>query len=271
MTESDATIARVAVKIPDFISSDPELWFAMVEGSFASAGVTVDSTKFGYVVGALPPKYAIEVKDIIMTPPSDSKYAKIKQELIRRLSASQEEKTRQLLERVEIGDRKPSQFLRHLQSLADSSVPETLLKTLWMGRLPKGIQVALAIVKDSKLEDLAVHADNIADASGPSLPQIAETSRDDTFEAMLNLKLSQLSLSINQEIATLRSEVAAINNRSSRSPDSKPSTYRSRSRSRSRTLHGADGLCWYHWRYGTQSRKCKEPCTYKSGNGTGHH
>ncbi|KAL4135064.1 hypothetical protein QTP88_006725 [Uroleucon formosanum] len=210
MTESDATIARVAVKIPDFISSDPELWFAMVEGSFASAGVTVDSTKFGYVVGALPPKYAIEVKDIIMTPPSDSKYAKIKQELIRRLSASQEEKTRQLLERVEIGDRKPSQFLRHLQSLADSSVPETLLKTLWMGRLPKGIQVALAIVKDSKLEDLAVHADNIADASGPSLPQIAETSRDDTFEAMLNLKLSQLSLSINQEIATLRNGLTQL-------------------------------------------------------------
>jgi hypothetical protein len=72
MAETDATIARVAVKIPDFTSSDLELWFAMVEGSFTSAGVTIDSTKFGYVVGALPPKYAVEVKDIIMTPPSDT-------------------------------------------------------------------------------------------------------------------------------------------------------------------------------------------------------
>jgi len=98
----------------------------MVEGSFASAGVTVDSTEFGYVVRALPPKYAVEVKDIIMTQPSDSRYAKIKQKLIRRLSASQEEKTRQLLERVEIGDRKPSQFLRHLQSLTVSQ-EESLL------------------------------------------------------------------------------------------------------------------------------------------------
>lgn len=80
MAEIDASVARVAVKIPDFISTDPELWFAMVEGSFASAGVTVESTKFGYIVGVLPPKYAVEVKDIIMTPPSDSKYAKIKQE-----------------------------------------------------------------------------------------------------------------------------------------------------------------------------------------------
>ncbi|XP_025407755.1 uncharacterized protein LOC112681688 [Sipha flava] len=150
MAETDATIDRVAVKIPDLISSDPELWFAMVEGSFA-----------------------------------------------RMTSRNSEEKTRQLLERVEIGDRKPSQFLRHLQNLADSSVPETLLKTLWIGHLPKSIQVALAIVKDSKLEELALHADNIADASGPLLPQIAETSRSDTFEAMLNLKISQLTLSIN--------------------------------------------------------------------------
>jgi hypothetical protein len=72
MAETDAMIAQVAVKIPDFISLDPELWFAIVEGSFAGAGVTADSTKFGYVVGALPPKYAVEVKDIIMTPPSDT-------------------------------------------------------------------------------------------------------------------------------------------------------------------------------------------------------
>lgn len=110
-----------------------------------------------------------------------------------------------------------------------------------------------------------------ADASGHLLPQVAETSRSDTLEAMLNFKISQLSLSINQEIATLRSEVAAINTRPSRNPDLKPSTYRSRFRSRSRTLHGADGLCWYHWHYGSQSRKFKEPCTYKSGYGTGHH
>ncbi|KAL4084480.1 hypothetical protein QTP88_028293 [Uroleucon formosanum] len=187
----------------------------MVEGSFTSAGITADSTKFEYVIGALPPKYAVHIKDIIMTPPSNSKYVKIKQDLIKRLSASQEEKTRQLLERVEIVDLKSSQFLHHLQSLADSSVPETLLRTLWMGRLPKSIQVALAIVKDNKLEYLAVHADNIADASGPLLPQIAETSRSDTIEAMFNLKISQLTLRIHQGIATLRSEVAAINTRPS--------------------------------------------------------
>jgi len=130
MESNESTIARVAVKIPEFISLDPELWFAMVEGIFANASIKTDSTKFGFVVGALPPKYAVEVKNIIMTPPLEDKYVKIKHELIKRLSASQEEKNRQLLERVEIRDRKPPQFIRHIKSLADVSVPETLLKTI---------------------------------------------------------------------------------------------------------------------------------------------
>ncbi len=266
MENNESSVARVAVKIPEFISSDPELWFAMVEGSFASAGIKIDSTKFGYVVGALPPKYAVEVKDIIMAPPSENRYVKIKQELVKRLSASQEEKTRQLLERVEMGDRKPSQFLRHLQSLADTSIPETLLKTLWMGRLPKSIQVALAIVKDCKLEDLAAHADNIADASGPMLPQIAESTVSNTLEATLNLKLSQLALGINQEITALRKEIAEINTRPARGRSPDPSAHRSRSRSRSRNSHGVNGICWYHWRFGSNSQKCVKPCTYKSEN-----
>jgi hypothetical protein len=37
----------------------------MVEGSSVNAGVTIDSTNFRYVVGTLPPKYGVEVKDIL--------------------------------------------------------------------------------------------------------------------------------------------------------------------------------------------------------------
>lgn len=105
---------------------------------------------------------------------------------------------------MEIGDRKPSQFLCPLQSLADSSIPETLLKTLWMSRLRKSIQVAITIVKYSKLEELSAHADNIADASDATQPHIAKTTTSDTSEAVLNLKISQLALGINREIITLR-------------------------------------------------------------------
>ncbi|KAL1454511.1 hypothetical protein WDU94_010750 [Cyamophila willieti] len=67
-------VARIAVKIPEFIAADPELWFAMVDGSFTGSSITTESTKFGYIIAALPARYASEVKDIIMKPPTDNPY-----------------------------------------------------------------------------------------------------------------------------------------------------------------------------------------------------
>ncbi|KAJ8914236.1 hypothetical protein NQ315_003601, partial [Exocentrus adspersus] len=59
------------VRIPPFIASDPELWFSLLEGSFDAAGITQDSTKYGYAVGGLEAKYAVEVRDIIVKPKNE--------------------------------------------------------------------------------------------------------------------------------------------------------------------------------------------------------
>lgn len=264
MAEEEKQISRMAARMPEFLATDPELWFAMAEGSFASAGVTGDRIKFGHIVGALPAKFACEVKDVIMRPPPAGAYDRIKYELIRRLSPSQEEKTRRLLESEEIGDRKPSQFLRQLKDLAGNSVPDTLMKILWLGRLPRHIQVALTIVKDNSLDDLAAHADNLAEASRIPASQIAETKKSATMiEDMVNLKVAQLTLEQNQEIATLRAEVAAFRNRSGQSQS------RDRSRSRDRSKRRRNILCWYHQRFGNRATRCSKPCDFNQGNGRG--
>ncbi|XP_029162611.1 uncharacterized protein LOC114934136 [Nylanderia fulva] len=83
-----------------------------------AAGITVDATKFGYALTSIGPNYTAEVRDIIMNPPAEHAYETLKTELVKRLSLSQEHKTWRLLEHEEIGDRKPSQFLRHLRGLA---------------------------------------------------------------------------------------------------------------------------------------------------------
>ncbi|XP_044757823.1 uncharacterized protein LOC123315977 [Coccinella septempunctata] len=240
MEQEAAQVSRVAVRMPEFVATDPELWFAMAEGSFLCSGVTQDRTKFGYIVGALPAKFAAEVKDIIMNPPTDGAYEKLKMELVRRLSASQEEKTRRLLEREEIGDRKPSQFLRHLQGLADPTVPDARIKSLWMSRLPKCVQVSLAIIKDTNLEDLATHADNIMEASRPIVHQIAETTN---IEAIIDRKLEQMFLGLNLEIATLRAELAA-HHRERPERDGSRGRSHNRRRSQSRRRSPTDGKCW---------------------------
>lgn len=45
----------VAVHIPLFILHDPERWSAMVGRSFKTAKVTIEATKFRYVLGIMDP------------------------------------------------------------------------------------------------------------------------------------------------------------------------------------------------------------------------
>lgn len=133
--------------MPQFISDDPEMWLQLVEKSFILSNIVNEDTKFSYVVTSLDPRVVHEVRDIIMKPPSDKPYTALKTTLVNRLSASQEQKTRQLLEKEEMCDSKPSQFLRRLRVLAGPSVSDDLLRTLWTGRLPQNIQAILATQK----------------------------------------------------------------------------------------------------------------------------
>lgn len=261
-------VDRVAVRVPQFCASDPELWFSMVEGSFASAGVTTDKTKFGYITGALDPRYALEVRDIIVNPPAVNAYETLKSELIKRLSDSQEKKTRQLLEHQELGDRKPSQFLRHLRGLAGSAVPDSMLRALWLGRLPGNVQAILASQKESSLDKVAELADAICESISPRA-FIAETTPSPSVIDVLVTQLQQLSSSLRGEMASMRQEITELR---SNSRDHNRSSSRSRVRSQSRTKsrdRGTDGKCWYHWRFGAEAHKCSQPCSYGSGNAAG--
>ncbi|GBN63668.1 hypothetical protein AVEN_169648-1, partial [Araneus ventricosus] len=52
-SNSSAGISAVAIKTPVFRSDKPELWFAQLESQFALGNISVDSTKFHYVIAAL--------------------------------------------------------------------------------------------------------------------------------------------------------------------------------------------------------------------------
>jgi hypothetical protein len=70
------------------------------------------------------------VDDIITSPPQQDPYTKLWTELLNWLSPSREQCTRQLLTLEAMGDCKPSQFLRHLRSLA-ADMLDYLLCSLW--------------------------------------------------------------------------------------------------------------------------------------------
>ncbi|KAK2578253.1 hypothetical protein KPH14_001399 [Odynerus spinipes] len=162
-TQGDRTkeVAAIGVKVPPFWPEQPTLWFAQLEARFAVAGVTQDATKLEYVVGNLEGRYALEVTDIITTPPATGKYEKIKSELIARLSKSEETKVRQVLEQEELGDRTPGQFLRHLRNLGGVAIPEGLIRTIWISRLPDAIRTIMATQTKATLEETSALADRI--------------------------------------------------------------------------------------------------------------
>lgn len=238
-------VARIAVHAPKFRPEKPALWFAQLEGQFALANITRDATKYAYVTSQLDAEYAAEVEDIIVNPPPNDKYDAIKNELIKRLSVSREQKLRQLLEHEEIGDRKPSQFLRHLKSLAGFTVPDEFLKTLWMNRLPSTVQAILASQSSTTLDDSAQLADKISEIIPREIAAMTSApSGGDSFAQRLDR--------IEKEVASLKKNCQG--------------NHCSRSRPRSKSRATSDVICWFHRKFGSKATRCTQPCSFKSGN-----
>jgi hypothetical protein len=143
------------------------MWFTQLEGQFALANITQDTTKFYYVIFHLDNKYAVEVEDVITNPLPAGHHERINPELIRRLSFSEEQCIRQLMIHEEMGDRRPTQFLRHLRTLAGPSVPSDFLRTLWTNRLPPTVQAIIATQAHVALDDVAQLADKIVEVAPP--------------------------------------------------------------------------------------------------------
>ena len=77
------------------------------------------------------------------------------------MTDSQEHRIRQLLETEEMENRKPSQFLQHLVTLAGMAVTEKLLRTLWLGRLPAQTQAILSTRSEDNFNSIAEQTDRI--------------------------------------------------------------------------------------------------------------
>lgn len=263
---------RVGVRIPPFWPQEPAVWFAQIEGQFVLSNITSDATKFYYVLSQLDHQYAAEVKDIIISPPLTNKYEKLKSELIKRLSASREKKLKDLLLHEELGDRKPSQFLRHLQHIAGPQVPEDFLRTIWTSRLPHNIQGAIATQPLSTLDSLADLADRVWDIS-PGTPQVASTSNQlggAVIEHMAN-QIAALSRQVQELSTEMRSRSRPEHRARGRQQKGgrSSSQRRDNSHQRSQSSYRKFPVCWYHYKFQSKATRCVKPCDFASGNEQG--
>lgn len=268
----DPDISTLSLRLPPFYPSDPALWFGQVENLFLTRRIISQKTKFAYIVSSLQPEFAQEVRDILLNPPAEDPYNTVKAELIRRTSQSEQKRLRQLLISEELGDRKPTQLLRRMQQLlGDRQLEPSILKQLFIQRLPTNVQLILASSSDTvNIDGLAAIADKIMEATPvplpitevqpPQLPIAAATAQPATSPDTASLH--ELVAKLTLQVQDLTMKVAELSSHRSRERGRSPRRrFRSRSRSSSAT---PPSLCWYHETHGDKAVKCKPPCNYAS-------
>lgn len=253
-SESSSNIARVSVKIPPFWPSDPTLWFLHIEAQFNIANIVRPETKYNHLIASLDSSLMNIIADVIKDPQQQN-YDAIKAAIIKRCAVPDEEKLRRLLHHIEMGDKKPSQLLRELKSLAGPSVSPEVIKVLWMQRLPTATQAILHISSEN-IETLADMADKITQVQTPTaINHVGSTNPDINAVTAKNHDLDE----IYKKLTALTIKVDNLQRRRARSK----SNENFRRSSRSPTPRG---YCWYHDKFGGKAKKCITPCYYNNKN-----
>jgi hypothetical protein len=233
-------VAAVSVKLPEFWTNDPDIWFARVQAQFNMKGITSDGTKFDHVVASLDSKTAAEVRSVILHPPATDKFEAIKQALIKAFGKTQCQKDAELLSMNGLGDRKPTALLRHINSLNDD--PETLKRALFLMNLPIDVRNIIVSQKIESLDELAEAADRVVDSKSVSTSQV----------------MSSINLS-DEYVAHIKTD------RRTRAESNKPicktpaGPKKSDNRAQTETNQF---ICYFHSRFGSNARRCAPDCIF---------
>lgn len=266
------TITRI--KLAPFFDKNPELWFIIAESQFNLHKSIKDDDKFNHTLAALPQDVALSVIDILKnTDATVPRYDNLKKALIDRHSLSKEKRLDNLLSTLnEMGDQSPSEFFRLLfNQVGDSDlIDKELIKRIWLKRLPHALRTSVAAWADKPTEEILPIADKIWEVSLPS-STIAETSCSySPNRTKSSSTLTPTEQKLAQEISEIKKLLTNLDidhrgrNRY-RTPNRSNTNYYSRSKRRPRSSsRNAPGLCYFHNKFGSQARKCRKPCTYKT-------
>lgn len=264
-----ATVAGAVVKevklVPRCDGDDIKVWLLMAERVFRKANLTDDDDKVTTILMYLTNQERRAILDLLT---AEASYLVIKEALIQRLTPSDEEKIRHLLDGESIGDRTPSQFLRDLKQKGGPLVGEIVIKNQWMRHLPESTRVVLAAHPNESVDTLATMADGIhtmARLSQPTHIPAEQIPAEITPKCEILAAIRGLKTEIDDYKTATRNlgerlqklEVNAVQQ------GGQPQRRRSRSRGRGKAVFY---YCYYHARYGPKANKCEKPCNYNAEN-----
>ncbi|XP_071854547.1 uncharacterized protein [Apostichopus japonicus] len=132
------------------------------------------------------------------------------------------------------------------QLLGVRKLEESILKQLFLQRLPTNVQLVLASSSDDvKLEQLAELADKILEVAIPTVNAVATTTPE----------VSNIHR-LEQQVERLSRQLEDLSRRLNRQQSGSRSSSRKRKDS-----PAASEKCWYHRTYGDRAQKCRQPCS----------
>lgn len=256
-------VHRVALKLPQFWTQQPEIYFEQIEAMFLTSDIRDTKTKYAYLIQALPSEVAIDVQDVMRKCRQErDPYEIMKQQLISRNTMSDTSRVEQLLSHATMGDRSPSAFYRWMLRTAGTSsgITDDLVKKLWFRQLPSQLEASLRPFADKDMETITKFADEIYEIyKRPHGLSVVEESKK---PGAIPKRVDEVA-ELKAEISELKRAIAQLSTSNSRGRS------HSRGRSSSKNRDKSESrLCFFHYKFGDDARKCKGyPCP-KASSGT---
>ena len=230
VTPTSQFVAKLAVKLPDFWTDDPDLWFLHAESAFRNSQVTQSQTKFDHVIQKLPQNIMVSVRGLIMNATSSSTpYEDLKAKLVSSYTLSRWQRINKLIHHPALGDRRPTALMdAMLALLPDDEVPGSLFLGLFLERLPVEMRDHLVANEFKTPSEMALRADKLWDAR-----------RTQTSDPLL-------------AAAATSPSHARARERGSTSPSRRTQT----------PGPATPGECYFHKRFGSTTNNCHPPCNF---------
>lgn len=244
-----------------FWRNRPELWFRKIEAQLSNCNIDNDTQKFNVLVSLLDEKTALEVKDIIVDPPDFDKYDCLKEQLLKRVTAKNEEEAKKKMIAEPMGDRKPSEFYRDLNMLAGCYVRDDFVEQVWFECLPSKIRAVVECLKEYTIDTQAKIADRIYEVflSQPTEQCLAQPNTPAATSIMENLVKEVENL--NKKVQMLKPRGTPCKPRSkgqraSEQCDGPPSKPQKNVTTQIQTKQ--NNPCHYHTKYGVKLCKMRK-------------
>ena len=233
------------------------------------------------------------MQDVLESAPVGNKYESLKQALLSKFVINNREKLNRFFSNVEMGHRKPSEYLQFLFANGVSILDRESILKVWSGRLPP--HISLHLTDEITLENehkLKNRADEIYLTYANSKVTVNSIDSKIDFDKDLDSKVDQLVISKLDKYTYKNKSSKSNNQYNNRSHNNYNNNYNNRGRSRSKSpsynhrknsrdrstsssrnfnrpstrSSSSDlnsSLCFYHDRFRSRAHKCQPPCSWR--------